>query len=284
MRRGLSRGELLALAGSLGEPERTVIETVAGLRLMTHVQLAALLGLSGAGESAGSAARSARRLLAQLTALRVLSRLERRIGGKRAGSAGYVYYLGPVGQRLVAYWHGRGLTRGRTRPEPGGRYVRHRLAVSELYVQTRLSANAGKLDLLGFEAEPDCWRRYVDGFGGQTLLKPDAYVRLGLGAYEDSFFIEVDLGSESRQVIARKVRAYLDYFQTGTEQAEHGVFPGVLLLTNSEARRAALVGVCQRLPAEAWGLFTVSTLDQALMVLTGHIDADAREPHGGMAA
>jgi hypothetical protein len=281
MRRGVSSGELLALAGSLGEPERTVIETVAKLRLMTHAQLATLLGSIEAGAAAGSAARSARRLLARLTTLRVLGRLERRIGGRRAGSAGYVYYLGPVGQRLIAYWHGRGLVRGRTRPEPGGRYVRHCLSVSELYVQTRLAANAGRLDLLSFQAEPGCWRRYVDGFGGQTLLKPDAYVRLGLGAYEDSFFIEVDLGSESRPVIARKVRAYLDYFQTGAEQAERGVFPRVLLLTNTEARRTVLVGVCERLPAESQALFTVSTLDQALAVLTGHIDADARSSHEG---
>lgn len=274
MRRGVSSGELLALAGSLSEPERTTIQTVADMRLMTHAQLAALLGSSEA-----SAARSARRLLARLTALRVLGRLDRRIGGKRAGSAGYVYYLGPVGQRLMAYWSGRGLTRGRTRPEPGGRYVRHRLAVSELYVQTRLAADVGTLDLLGFESEPDCWRAYVDSLGGRALLKPDAYTRLGLGAYEDSFFIEVDLGSESRSVIARKLRAYLDYFHTGTEQAEHGVFPRVLLLTNSETRRAVLVGVCERLPAEAWRLFTVSMLDRAPGVLTGHIDADAREPH-----
>ncbi len=274
MRRGVSGGELLALAGSLSESERAAIQTVADMRLMTHAQLAALLGSTEA-----SAARSARRLLARLTALRVLGRLERRIGGRRAGSAGYVYYLGPVGQRLMAYWHGRGLVRGRTRPEPGGRYVRHCLAVSELYVQTRLAANAGTLDLLSFESEPDCWRTYVDSFGGRALLKSDAYTRLGLGAYEDSFFIEVDLGSESRSVIARKVRAYLDYFQTGTEQAEHGVFPRVLLLTNSEKRRAALVEVCERLPAEARRLFTVSTLDRALAVLTGHIDTDAREPH-----
>jgi hypothetical protein len=281
VRRGLSGGELLTLAGSLGEPERGIIETVASLRLMPHAQLAALLG---SRHAEATAARSARRLLARLTALRILGRLERRIGGRRAGSAGYVYYLGPVGQRLTAYWHGRGLTRGRTRPEPGGRYVRHRLAVSDLYVQTRLASEAGTLDLLSFQSEPDCWRTYVDSFGGRALLKPDAYLRLGLGAYEDSFFIEVDLGSESRSVIARKLRAYLDYFHTGTEQAERGVFPRVLLLTNSEARRVVLVEVCARLPAEAWGLFTVSTLDKTLEVLTGHVDADAREPHEGMAA
>ncbi len=280
MRRGLTGGELVALAGNLGVSERTVIEAVAKLRLTTHAQLTALLALPESDASALSASRTTRRMLSRLTALRVLARLERRIGGRRAGSAGYVYYLGPVGQRLVAYWQGQGLTRGRFRPEPGGRYVRHRLAVSEFYVQTRLAANAGSLDLLGFQAEPDCWRRSVDGFGGQTVLKPDAYVRLGLGTYEDSFFVEVDLGSESRMVIARKLRAYLDYFQSGAEQAAHGVFPRVLVLTNTAERRTALVKVCARLPAEAWGLFTVTTLDQALAAMTGNIDADARELSG----
>jgi hypothetical protein len=282
MRRGLTGGELVALAGNLGASERTVIEAVATLRLATHAQLTALLA-SPASDASASATRTMRRVLARLTALGVLARLERRIGGRRAGSAGYVYYLGPVGQRLVAYWQGRGLTRGRFRPEPGGRYVRHRLAVSEFYVQTRLAANAGALDLLRFQAEPDCWRRSVDGFGGQTMLKPDAYVRLGLGAYEDSFFVEVDLGSESRIVIARKLRAYLDYFCSGVEQAAHGVFPRVLVLTNTAERQTALVKVCARLPADAWALFTVTTLDQALAAMTGKIDADARELGDGAA-
>jgi Replication-relaxation len=278
MSRGMTGSELLALAGSLGAAEREVIESLARLRLMSHAQLSALLALPRSEQSATTLARSARRVLARLTARRVLARLDRRIGGVRAGSAGYVYYLGPVGQRLMAYWQGQGLTRGRLRPEPGGRYVRHRLAVSELYVQTRLAADEGSLDLLSFQAEPECWRSYVDGFGGQTVLKPDAYVRLGLGAYEDSFFIEVDLGSESRAVIARKVRAYLDYFASGIEQAERGVFPRVLLLTNTAARKSVLVSVCERLPAEAWALFTITTLDRALEALTGHIDTDAREP------
>lgn len=276
--------ELLALSSDLTEREREreLVRVVAKLRLATHAQLAWLLAVAPAsGASAASAARSARRMLTRFTELGVLARLERRVGGVRAGSAGYVYYLGPVGQRLVAYWEGRGFTRGRFRPEPGGRYVRHRLAVSELYVQARRAAREGELDLLTFDAEPDCWRTYLDGFGGQTVLKPDGFVRVGVGAYEDHFFVEVDLGSESRAVIAGKVRAYLDYFHTGSEQAEHGVFPRVLLLTTTSARQAALNDVCTRLPAEAWTLFTVATLDRALAVMAGQIERGAEEAAEG---
>lgn len=105
-------------------------------------------------------------------------------------------------------------------------------------------------------------------------------MRVGVGAYEDRWFIEVDMASESRSVIARKLRAYLDYFHSGQEQQAHGVFPRVALLTTTEDRRAALVGVCARLPAEAWRLFTVSTLDQGLAVLHGQIADEADEAVG----
>ena len=275
----VSAARLLRLAGELGDGERIAIEVVAQLRLVSHAQLALLLESSHPGASAVSTARAVRRTLAQLTALGVLARLDRRVGGVRAGSGGYVYYLGPVGQRLMAYWEGRGLVRGRFRPEPGGRYVRHRLAVSELYVQLKEADRSGELDLLGFEVEPDCWRRYLDGFGGSVLLKPDAFVRVGIGAYEDRCFVEVDLGTESRSVVASKVRAYLDYFRSGNEQAEHGVFPRVVLLTNSETRGAALVDVVTRLPAEHWALFTVATLDRALEVLSGQAGSASYESH-----
>lgn len=268
---------LLALGANLSEPERDIVRTVAKLRLATNAQLAALLVTSESGASPISAARQARRVLQRLTTLGVLARLQRRVGGIRAGSAGFIYYLGPAGQRLVAYWEGQGLTRGRFRPEPGGRYVRHRLAVSELYLQARTAEREGVLDLLAFDVEPDCWRSSVDGFGGRTLLKPDAYVRVGVGAYEDRFFVEVDMASESRTVIAGKFRAYLDYFNSGVEQAAHGVFPRVLLLTTAEKRRAALMEVCSRLPAEAWHLFTLSTLERGMAVMGGQLEADAHD-------
>ena len=275
----VSAAGLLRLDSDLGEGERAAVEIVAKLRLVSHAQLAALLAPAHPQASAASTARTVRRTLARLTGLGVLARLERRVGGVRAGSAGFVYYLGPVGQRLMAYWEGRGLIRGRFRPEPGGRYVRHRLAVSELYVQLRRADRAGELDLLAFEAEPDCWRRSLDGFGSSVLLKPDAFVLVGIGAYEDRCFVEVDLGTESRSVIASKVRAYLDYFHSGIEQTQHGVFPRVVLLTNTELRRAALVDVVTRLPAEHWALFTVATLDRALEILSGQAGSASYESH-----
>jgi hypothetical protein len=263
---GVGFARMLEIGASLDEPERDVVEVLSRLRLMSHGQLAALLD-DGRGRSTATKARAARRTLRRLTELRVLARLQRRIGGLRAGSAGFVYYLGPVGQRLISYWQGQGLVRGRFRPEPGSRYVRHRLAVSELYVQALLAARAGELDLLAFEAEPDCWRTFTGGLVADVTLKPDAYLRLGLGAYEESAFVEVDLATESRSVLAAKTRAYVDYFNASLEQAQRGVFPRVLLLTTTEARKAVLVEICTRLDADYWPLFTVTTLDRGLQTL-----------------
>jgi hypothetical protein len=266
----LTTAGLLELEAGLSEREQELIQVLARLRLMTHAQLAAVLD----AEDSVSGARTTRRVLSRLTELAVLARLQRRIGGIRAGSAGFIYYLGPAGQRLMAYWQGRGFTKGRVRPEPGGRYVRHRLAVSELYVQAVQAERDGLLELLSFEAEPDCWRRFGDGFGGTRTLKPDAFVRVAVGAYEDRYFVEVDLASESRSVIAAKVRAYVDYFNSGTEQEAQGVFPRILLLTTTEARKVALVETCSRLPPEQWSLFMITTSDQAVPVFCGQYGPD----------
>jgi len=268
--RRLRAAQLLAIGEGMPRRDRDLLQMVGRLQLVTHAQAATLLLASAPADSSpASAARAARRLLQQLTDLGLLARLDRRIGGLRAGSAGFVYYLGPAGQRLLAYWRGHGLTRGRFRPEPGSRYVRHRLAVSQLYVDAWLADQRGELELLSFDAEPDCWRGYADNFAGEHLIKPDAYLRIGLGAYEDRFFIEVDLGTESRSVVASKLRAFLAYYRSGEEQAEHGVYPRVLLLTSSENRRAVLVDLCARLPADDWGLFTLNTLANFVAVITG---------------
>jgi hypothetical protein len=274
--KGLRTAQLLAIGERLTRRERRLIEAVEHFSLLSQVHASQLLALDqqSSGSSA-SVARSSRRVLQRLTELGLLARLERRIGGLRAGSSGYVYYLGPAGQRLLAYWRGEGLIRGRFRPEPGSRYVRHRLAVSQLYVDARLAAARGELELLGFDAEPQCWRRYADQFAGETLLKPDAYLRIGLGAYEDRFFVEVDLGTESRTVIARKLQTYIAYFRAGHEQAEHGVFPRVLLLTNSAERRAALIDLGARLSADDWQLFTINELANFTAVIKADIAHDA---------
>jgi len=82
-----------------------------------------------------------------------------------------------------------------------------------------------------------------------------------------------------RDVTPEAVVAVLD-----SEQAERGVFPRVLFLTTTAARRAVLLEVCSRLPAEAWALFTVALLDSAVDVMSGQIANDAHELTGEVAS
>ena len=175
-------------------------------------------------------------MLARLVEQRVLDRLERRQGGAGGGSSAWVYALGPAGVRMVAYWAGEGLPRSRGAHEPGAAWTAHTLAVSELYVRLREAERAGRVELLAFDAEPACWRRYTRLGGAAGVLKPDAYVRLGIGEYEDSFLVEVDLGTEHRGQLTRQHHAYGEYFRSGVEQAKTGVFPRCAV---DRARRAA---------------------------------------------
>ena len=99
----------------------------------------------------------------------------------------------------------------------------------------RARADGG--EVLAFDAEPLCWRRFT-GVGGATAwLKPDAFVRFGAGEYEHLSFVEVDRATASVPTVARKLGVYRRYWQTGRDQERFGAFGRVLLLAPHEARR-----------------------------------------------
>jgi hypothetical protein len=272
---------LMALAETMTTREQAIVKTVSQLRLVMGSQLERLY-FTGLGKT-GSRQRAARRTLASLTDRHVLYRLERRIGGVRAGSAGHIYGLGPIGKRLSAYWQGHGLVSTRASYEPGAVFVRHTLAVAEQYVRLREAEQAGHCELLDYQSEPICWRPSL-ALGRSKILKPDAYVRLGVGNYEERSFLEVDLGSEGRGSLTAKCLAYISYFQTGREQAEHGVFPRVLWVANNQARVRLLIQVCMSLPPEQWQLFQVvpvARATEALMGVNGEYDPEHAGSNNG---
>lgn len=269
----LSAARLVELAGELSGRDRAITETTARLRLVSCKQLEQLFFAEVQRPS--SRARLARRTLARLVERGVLGRLERRIGGVRAGAAGYVYFAAPAGQRLVAYWRGQGLRRPRARYEPTRAFVRHAIGVSDCYVRLVAADREGVVELLAFESEPT--RTFVGPGGTRSVLRPDAFVRLGLGvdgATELHAFLEIDCGTEGRQALARKCRAYVAAWRSGIAP----VFPQVLWITTTERRAELLSEVCATMPAEAWKLFVVTTPERALEVLTGILPASGGTP------
>jgi Replication-relaxation len=266
----LSVPRLLALADAMPLRDRAIVETVARLTLVSGRQLTDLF--FGDVPHPGTRTRRAGRVLGRLVEQRVLDRLGRRRGGFGGGSSAWVYALGPAGRRMVAYWAGEGLPRSRSAQEPGAMWTAHTLAVSDLYVRLR---QAGRVELLDFDAEPACWRRYSRLGGAMGVLKPDAFVRLGVGEFEDSFFVEVDLGSEHRGQLTGQHHAYGEYFRSGVEQAKTGVFPGVLWIVPDAQRLTLLADIHRGLPEQTRRLFTVAISEQALGVLCGQDAAAA---------
>src|SRR5437588_1242946 len=194
----LGRRGLAQLRERVSERDLDVIRSVAEHRFLTTRQLEALHFADHATELAG--ARVCRRVLARLTDERLLARLERRVGGVRAGSASFVYALGPVGGRLVD-----GERRRIT--EPSTTFLTHTLAVAQTRVELVQASGVGQLELLSVDVEPRCWRRYIGSGGAREVLRPDLYVVTGSGEFEDCWFVEIDRGTESPLALRRKCRA-----------------------------------------------------------------------------
>lgn len=262
--RYLTASQADELSARLSERDWLVLHRVSELRFVSGAQLARLCFADSADERIN--ARAARRALLRLTRLGLLDRLPRVVGGVRAGSAGYVYRLGLGGQRLAAARGWQPERRPRRSRVPGTLFLHHTLLIAELHTRLREGERSGRFELLELRAEPSCWRE-IDGLSAQRL-KPDGYVRLGIGAYEDSYFIEVDRGTEGSQTIEAQLGRYVAYWQSGREQAEHGVFPKVLWLTLNAERVGAIIVSVGQLPSISRELFRVALFDAALDVVT----------------
>jgi hypothetical protein len=258
----LSAEGVARLRERLSERDLRILHQVAELRLMSARQIQlAHFSVADHGNHA-AASRATQRVLKRLAGERLLLRLGRRIGGVRAGSAGFVLALGPVGQRLL-FGSGRRI-RGH---EPGLRFVDHALAVSQLVVDLQLLARAGTLDLLDLQAEPGSWRTFGGALSGGRLVRPDLYLAIGSREYELRWFVEMDRATESLPVIRRKCRLYADYYQSGIEQLESGVFPRVCWIVPTAPRAHSLEKLIERDAKLPGGLFVVATTENATTML-----------------
>ena len=183
--------------------------------------------------------------------------LERRIGGIRAGSAANVWTLGRLGDRLLR----RNDTAQRYFHEPSSSFLRHTLAVADTHLALVDAQRAGRLDLIGVEGEPTCWRRFLGAGGGTDIVKPDLYVVTADATYEHCWFIEQDCATESLPAVLRKCRQYESYWRSGKEQQRTGTFPVVLWIVPTPTRQAAIAAALDRTRTMERGLFQVATPD-----------------------
>lgn len=269
-RKRVSRRRLLRLEGDLSDREGAVLRSLAELRFLSTGQLQRLHFADHATE--GAASRICRRVLRRLCELRVIEHLDRRIGGIHAGSAAFVWRVGPVGDRLLRQAISDA-ARARHK-QPSARYVDHVLAVAECYLSLVEASRAGRLELLAYQTEPTCWRPFLGAHGALETLKPDLYAVTATPEFEDSWFIEVDRGTESLPRLLRKCAQYERYRRLGREQAEHGVFPVVLWVMPDEARAEALIRHVRQRYGPDQELFRVTTTATFMSLIAGGADSN----------
>jgi hypothetical protein len=245
----------------LSERDWEIVRFLAQHRFATSVQLRRCFFSQHA--TASASARASIRVLDRLMMLRIVSRLERTVGGSSHGSAAFVWCLDVVGDRLT---RPSGSARLRSR-EPSLTFLSHTLAVTEARTELVEAARTGAFDLTRVEIETEAWRRFVSSGGGQSVLQPDLFVTTSDADYDDHWYIEIDLGTESLPVLLRKCLAYDQYRRTGRAQAEHGVFPRVLWVVPTAARTALLKAAVAAAPTLSDRLFVVTEPEQFVSVI-----------------
>ena len=245
------------LGVGLGPRDEQLLLAAARLRLVTGGQLQRLV-FAGPDASTQNA-RIARRCLERLTAQHLLQRLERRVGGLRAGSSSYVYAIAPAGAAAIGWSIGRSRVH-----DPSLTFLRHQLAVAEVFVRLHEARHADVFLDLAVQTEPTCWRPLDDGTG--SILKPDLYALVALAAHERLAFIEVDNSTEHAAALKRKAALYAAHYASGYEQRAEGVVPEVLWVAPDAHRAQQLRDAFEHLPG--WQLHHVlETTDELITYL-----------------
>jgi hypothetical protein len=147
-------------------------------------------------------------------------------------------------------------------------FLQHTLLVTELHVQLHEADRSRRIELLELTAEPACWRSWSRMGSQRLILKPDSFVRLGIGAYEDSWFVEIDRGTEGSRAILGQLQTYVAYYHSNVEQQTRGVFPRVLWTAETDQRCAVLMACVQQLPPGVRQLFQVRPFAGAVDIIS----------------
>lgn len=263
----LSASRVRRERAAITKRDEAILADVARVRLLTATQIERMHFTEG---TETSRARRARRTLKRLHERGLLTRLNRRVGGVHAGSAGYIYGLSTLGQAVVDVSGPAGGQRRRRPWEPSPMFVDHVLEVSEVFVCLRELAHADALiELLEFQAEPAAWRNFLSIRSERITLKPDAYVRLGIGQFEQVSFVEVDRGTEHAPTLKRKLGVYIDAYQAGVEQRNGSPFPAVIWIVPDDKRAAQLKRIIDTMPPEHAAVFAVTTPNNQIQALKG---------------
>jgi len=170
------------------------------------------------------------------TRLLVLTRsgfLKRFFLGTTAGGAKALYSLSQKGAQLVGVPL-RGPQRRGDMALVGDRFVKHQLAVNDMYCSLKVGAVKRGITL-------NRWMGFQKSVAPQVELIPDAYFETESAAGKLAAFLELDLGTESLRVLREKARRYLQYAISDDfrNEFDHDRFR-VLVVAHSERRMRSI--------------------------------------------
>lgn len=246
-----------------------LLALVAAHRFATTTQLARLTALEYA--SSASALRQTQRHLASLAQQRLLTSLERRVGGWQGGSAVTIWAATTRGHRRVAAENEEDEEEvpRRQRPrEVSTTFLDHLLAITEVRTSIEEAVRQEADTEATVALEPDCWRTALSPSGQVQVLRPDLAVTITSPAYEDRYLIEVDRATENPGRVIATCWRYQEH-QAASSQASDGVFPLVVWLVPTDRRRHRLERAIAHSTGLLRDLFRVIRLDQLPTLIHG---------------
>lgn len=267
----ISLRQLQELEPNLSDRDKNILRTIQVYRYLTTSQIQRLHFTDAASSSA--ALRAASRNLKKLKELQLIDTLARRIGGVYAGSGSCVWYLDAAGEHLLRLMD-KNVRPHKASFEPSAYFLAHTLSVSECYVRLEEVCRKKGMHLSETQNEPYCWRPYNEA-GKIVSLKPDLFAITLCDNYEDRWFFEIDLATESPIKIIEKCHRYLQYYRSGLEQQQHKVFPLVAWIVPDAARKSSIEHRIKAEFSKQPNIFTVITPNEfESMVRMGAVEPE----------
>ena len=255
------------LSAPIHPMQARLLALVAAHRFATTTQLARLTALEYA--SPASALRQTQRHLANLAQQRLLTSLERRVGGWQGGSAVTIWAATTRGQRLVATDEGEEVPRRQRPREVSTTFLDHLLAITEVRTSIEEAVRQEADTETTVALEPDCWRTALSPSGQPQVLRPDLAVTITSPAYEDRYLIEVDRATENPGRVIATCWRYQEHQATSAQASDGGVFPLVVWLVPTDRRRHRLERAIAHSTGLLRDLFRVIRLDQLPTLIHG---------------
>ena len=233
----VSLKKLEELEPSLSDRDKNVLRSIQAYRYLTTSQIQRLHVIDAATPS--SALRATSRNLKKLKELHLIDTLARRIGGVYSGSGSSVWHLDAAGEHLLRLTDNKKARPHKASFEPSAYFLAHTLSVSECVVRLTEVCRKKGMHLTEAQHEPYCWRPY-NSAGKIISLKPDLFAITLCDNYEDRWFFEIDLATESPIKVIEKCHRYHQYYRSGLEQEQYRVFPLVVWIVPDAARKSSI--------------------------------------------